>query len=243
MKKAAIAAALITAFPSVGHAEKWEKVISLYGWVPGLDVSIGTGFGDFESSPSGGDILSNLDMVFMGTFEGHKGRWGIVKDMLYVDLSESKSTPLGVLFANGKATVKVLAASGYVTYMFHESRTASYELAAGVRYFELDTKLALSAGTLPARTNVLKSDWFDPVIGIRGRWQIADKWSASAFADYGGFKGSSETWQVLGTFNYSINDNLEARFGYRHMDISKTVRGADVDVGLSGPIFGLTYRF
>jgi hypothetical protein len=218
-------------------------VISLYGWVPGLDVSIETGFGDFEASPSGGDILSNLDMVFMGAFEAHKGRWGFVKDLLYVDLSESQSTPLGVLFANGEATVKVLAASGYVTYMFSESEAARYELAAGVRYFELDTKLELSAGALPAQTNVLKDDWFDPVIGIRGRWKIADKWSASAFADYGGFRDSSETWQILGTFNYSISDSLEARFGYRHMDISKTVRGADVDVGLSGPIFGITYRF
>lgn len=243
MKKAAIVAAAIIAFPSIGHAEKWEKVITLYGWVPGLDVSINTAFGDFEASPSGGDILSNLDMAFLGTFEAHKGRWGFVKDILYVDLSESQSTPLGVLFANGKASIKMLAASGYVTYMFHESRTASYELAAGVRYFELDTKLALSAGTLPAQTNVLKSDWLDPVIGIRGRWQIGEKWSASAFADYGGFKDSSETWQVVGTFNYSISDSLEARFGYRHMDISKNVRGADVDIGLSGPIFGFTYQF
>jgi len=125
MIKAAIAVALITAFPSVGHAEEWETAISLYGWVPGLDVSIGRGFGDFESSTSASDILSNLDMAFMGTFEARKGPWGLVTDFLYVDLPESKSTPFGALFADGKASVKLLAASGY------RARIGSRKQAAG----------------------------------------------------------------------------------------------------------------
>jgi opacity protein-like surface antigen len=89
----------------------------------------------------------------------------------------------------------------------------------------------------------LNDNWFDPVIGVRGQWKLSEKWSASALADYGSFSGSSETLQVVGTMNYNINERLSARIGYRHMDVSKTIRGSDVEVGLSGPVIGLTYRF
>ncbi len=243
MKKEIIVAAMITVLPSVGSAEQWEKVITLYGWLPGLDTSIATAFGDFESSPSGSDVLSNLDMAFMGTFETNNGTWGFVTDIIYVDLSDTKNTPFGRLFADGTVDVTTWAVSGYVTYRFAESASAKYEVAAGFRYFDLDTQVTLNAGTLPARSRSLSDSWFDPVIGVRGSWKLSDKWSANAFADYGGFSNSSETWQVVGTFNYSFNENLSARIGYRYMDISKTIAGSDVDIALSGPVIGLAYRF
>lgn len=234
---------MVAALPTVNHAETWEKVISLYGWVPGMDTSIATEFGDIESNPSGSDVLSDLEMVFMGTFEAHKGRWGIVKDIIYVDLSDTQDTPFGQLFSDATTSVTAWAVSGYLTYQFAETSAARYEVAGGFRYFDLDTSVSLSEGTRPAQTVSLEDNWFDPVIGIRGHWKLSEKWSASGFVDYGGFSGSSTTWQVLGTVDYNISDSFSARFGYRHMDISKTIDGAKVDIGLSGPIMGLTYRF
>ena len=243
MIKTIIAAAVIAAIPAVTHAENWEKSVTLYGWLPGLDTSIGTAFGDFETSPSGGDVLSDLEMVFMGTFEAGKGRWRFIKDIIYVDLSDTKNTPFGALFADGTVGVTVWAVSGYVTYRFAESGTSSYELAAGARYFDLDSTLSLTAGTLPDQSRSLNDNWIDPVVGLRGNWAFSEKWSATAFVDYGGLRDSSETWQVVGTVNYQINEKLFARFGYRHMDVSKTIDGSDVDLAISGPLFGLTYRF
>lgn len=242
MKKKLIGIALIMAIPTTGHAENWEKVVTLYGWLPGLDTSIETSFGDIQSSPSGSDVLSDLDMVFMGTFEAHRGRLGFVKDIIYVDLSDTQSTPFGALFSDGTTQVKVWAVSGYLTYKFSESSTASYEVAGGLRYFDLDATVSLSEGSRPAQSNSSNDQWFEPVIGLRGKWALSEKWSASAFADYGG-TDSSESWQILGTLNYAISDSLSARFGYRHMDVSKTIGGADVDIGISGPVFGVTYNF
>lgn len=243
MTKRTLAIVLVAACPAVGHAEKWQKSATLYGWLPGLDTSISTAFGDFESSPTGSDVLSDLDMVFMGTFEAGRGRWRFIKDIIYVGLSDTESTPFGALFGDGTVDVKMWAVSGYAAYRFSESSTASYDLAAGVRYFDLDTTLSLSAGRRPAQSLALSDSWIDPVIGLRGNWVFSDKWSATAFVDYGGFRGSSETWQILGTMNYSINDKLFARFGYRHLDVSKTISGSDIDLAISGPVFGLTYQF
>jgi hypothetical protein len=243
MIKRTIAAAVIAAFPAVGHAEKWEKSVTLYGWLPGLDTTIGTAFGDFEPSPSGSDVLSDLDMAFMGVFEAGKGRWRFIKDIIYVDLSDTKTTPFGALFADGTVEVKVWAVSGYIAYRFAESDRATYEVAAGVRYLDLDTTLSLSAGMLPAQSRSLSDSWVDPVIGLRGNWVFSDKWSTTALVDYGGFLETSQTWQVVGTVNYQINEKLFARFGYRHMDVSKTIDGTNIDLAISGPILGLSYRF
>lgn len=246
MKKDLLKAATVAilALPAAAGAETWEKAVTLYGWIPDFDASIATNYGDLETSPSGGDILKNLDMVFMGTFEATKGRWSFIKDLLYVDLSSEKDTPFGLLFANGEIDVKMTAATGYAAYNIHESDRARYELAAGVRYFALETEATLNAGRLPTESARIKEDWFVPVIGIRGNWVLGDKWSATGFVDYGRtFSGSSETWQVLGTVNYSFNDAWSGRFGYRHMELEKDVKGRDVDIGLSGPIIGVSYRF
>lgn len=234
---------LVTALPTVGHAEKWEKVITLYGWVPGMDTSIATEFGDIEANPSGSDVLSDLEMVFMGTFEAHRGRWGIVKDIIYVDLSDTQDTPFGQLFSESTTDITAWAVSGYVTYQFAETSASRYEVAVGFRYFDLDTTVSLSEDNSPNQSRSLNDNWFDPVVGVRGHWNLSERWSASAFADYGGFSGSSDTWQVVATMDYKITDGLSARFGYRHMDISKTINGSKVDIGLSGPVIGLTYRF
>ncbi|MEE4239422.1 MAG: hypothetical protein V2I51_22095, partial [Anderseniella sp.] len=137
MTRAIVTAALLSALPTLGYAEKWEKVVTIYGWLPGLDTSIGTAFGDFESSSSGSDAISNLQMVFMGTFEAHYGRWGIVKDIIYVDLSDTQSTPFGRLFSDGTVDVSATGISGYLTYKFAENSTARYEVAGGFRYFDL----------------------------------------------------------------------------------------------------------
>lgn len=238
-----LAAALVASLPTVGQAENWQYTTTLYGWLPGLDTSIGTGFGDFESSSSGSDVLSNLEGVFMGTFEAQTGRWGLVTDLLYVDLSDTRSTPFGALFASGRLDVTATAASVYATYRFSHSNTAVYDVAVGLRYFDVETTVSLTAGSLSAQSSTLGDDWIEPVIALRGNWKLSDNWSASAFADFGSSESSSETWQILGTLNYSINEKLAVRFGYRHMDINRAVGSSKIDIALSGPVIGLSYRF
>ena len=245
MNKKIIAAALIATLPTVGHSERWEKGVTLYGWLPGMDGSIGTAYGDYNFSPSGSasSLIDDLDMVFMGTFEAGKGRWRFIKDILYVDLSDKKATPFGVLFSDGKVDLAMWAVSGYLSYQVYESSTFSFDVAGGARYFDIDMTTTLNAGTLPTESVSRDDSWIDPVVALRGEWKFSDKWSATAFADIGGYVGESETWQVLGTVNYNFNEKWIGRFGYRHMDVSQTIDGVDVDIGLSGPVFGLAYRF
>lgn len=230
--------------PALAQAGEWDYTATLYGWLPGISGTLETSFGDADLGQSTSDVLSNLDMAFMGAFEAQNGRWGLAGDLLYTDLSDDEDTPFGDLFSSIDVGVKVGALSGYVTYRVLETPYAAYDIAGGFRAFSVDVAQTLEAGRLPTRTSSASESWAVPIIGARGIWRLSDKWSASAFADFGGTgSGDNQTWQFVGTLNYEFNDNWSGRFGYRHMEINKTIGGSDLDIGLSGPVFGFAYRF
>ncbi|MCQ0092243.1 outer membrane protein [Roseovarius sp. M141] len=238
-----IAALACLAFcPALAAAEDTEYSATLYGWLPGISGTLETSFGDADLGQSTGDVLSNLDMAFMGTFEARSGPWGVIADLLYTELSDTESTPFGAAFNSLEMDIKVAALSGYLAYRVTETPTVAVDIAGGFRAFDIDLSHTLTAGALPARSSSASESWLVPVVGVRGNWRMSQKWSATGFVDFGA-SGSDKTWQVLGTLNYAFNENWSGRFGYRYMEIDKSILGSDVDLGLSGPVVGVSYRF
>ena len=45
------------------------------------------------------------------------------------------------------------------------------------------------------------------------------------------------------TVNYIIDDTSAARFGCRHMEVNQTIERANLDLGFSGCILGMSSRF
>jgi hypothetical protein len=94
----------------------------------------------------------------------------------------------------------------------------------------------------PEKRNSSGSDsvW-DGVVGVRGRYELSDKWYVSYHADLG--TGDSDyTWQVLGSFGYRF-ERFDAIFGYRHLEWSFDGEGALDALDISGPMAGIRYRF
>jgi len=242
--KAALVSALALVAGPVAAQDGWSFAFTPYAWLPALSTSVATDEGTVDIDTSGSDVLSNLDFAFMGAFEARKGRWGMIADLLYSDLSESKDTPLGVLFSRARVETKVGALSGYAAYRVFEDEKAFVDVMGGFRYFDTRVDLTLSPGQLPGAESDLKESWVDPIIGARARYDFSDHWFGTALIDYGGFDGSNDTtWQALGTVGYQFNDRWSVQGGYRYMDIEKEMAGADVKIGLSGPIIGFTVRF
>lgn len=236
-------ATLLSTTPLAVLADDWTYDATIYGWLPSLSGTVNTSQGDLDFGSAGSIDLDNLEMAFMGTFEAWNGQWGVLGDLLYADVSAPKDTPFGALFSSAKVETKVSAFSGYLAYRVVDNPDVTVDLAAGFRAFGLDVDTTLNAGTLPTETASISDSWVDPLIAARANWRISDKWSASAFADVGGSGGSSMTWQALATANYAFNENWSARFGYRYMNIEKTIAGKDTSLGLSGPLLGVTVRF
>jgi hypothetical protein len=64
-----------------------ELRLSPYAWVPGITAAVDTAWGTVGVDKSSSDLLSRLDIAFMGAFEARNGRWGLIADLFYANLS------------------------------------------------------------------------------------------------------------------------------------------------------------
>ncbi len=247
MRLPLFALSVLLAAPAAAQSQDWTFAGSLYGWVPALSASTQTRFGTLDSDVSGSDALSDLDMAFMGTFEARRGKWGLIGDLLYVDMSSSTNTPFGLRFSDVETGVKTTAFSGYVTYRVYEDAKVAVDLGGGFRAFDVDLDLTFNPGDGPgSRPGESRSDsktWVDPLIAGRIIVPINEKWFATAFADFGGTGSDDMTWQALASVGYRFDARWSAQLAYRYMDIEKPIGGNDTSIELYGPLIGVTARF
>jgi hypothetical protein len=185
-------------------------------------------------------------MAFMGAFQMRRGKWGLVGDLLYTDLSNSQDTPVGLVFSDSEVKMKLAALSAYATYRVYETEAAAIDIGGGFRLFGMDIDTSLnSASNAVQDRNISESvSWVDPLVAARVIAPLGDKWFVTAYADAGGFiTQSSSTWQAVGTFGYRFSERWSAQFGYRYMNLEKEVSGEDVTVDLYGPIIGASISF
>ncbi|MCA0930386.1 porin family protein [Ruegeria profundi] len=229
----------LAASATVANAQdgRWTYAASIYLFAAETTTQIGS----VESKLSFSDALENLDMAFMGAFEASNDQWSFGLDYMYTNLGFTGDTP-GNVFSSAETSLKTQILTGFVAYRVLENQNASVDVAGGFRYFDTETELNLVGGP-PVPSVTASEDWIDPIIGVRANMRFSDRWSGTAFLDYGGFDGDSETWQVLLSADYALNENWDLRFGYRYLDVENTISGTDFSFEQSGPIFGATYRF
>ncbi len=235
---------LTTSSPVLAQSTAWSFDASVYGWLPGMSTTIDTPFGAVDSDVSGSDAISDLDMAFMGTFEARRDRWGVIGDLLYVDLSSSNDTPFGLRFSDTRVKVKTAAFSGYVTYRVYDEPAVAIDVAGGFRAFGVDIDTSLnSADSRPSFNSEASENWVDPLIGARFIVPITEKWFSTAFFDVGGTGPDDNTWQAFASIGYRLDSRWSAQLGYRYMAIEKEIGEADSSIDLYGPLLGVTAHF
>lgn len=244
MKKATILAlCCLQPLPALAQDPAWDFSATVYGWVPGLDATVETPFGDVASGAAKGDVIDNLDMAFFTTFEARRDRWGILVDVVYAKLSTDKDTPFGALFSEADIKMEMSAVSAYGLYRSYESDHLLADVGFGVRAFGLDLDTRLKPGSLAERNFGGDKTWALPLVAGRFIVPINDQWFATAFFDYGKTDDATSTWQGVATVGYRINDRWTVQAGYRQMDLQQEVAGRDADIKLKGPVIGVNYRF
>lgn len=221
------------------QSSDWSYEATIYLFAPETKTSIKTPAGKVEGALSFSDALRNLDMAFMGAFSASNGKWSFLADYMYTDLSFS-SAPPGPVFSAVNSNITNQFLNGYVAYRVYSISSVQIDMAAGFRWFGTETSLTLSPG---GPTQSADDDWTDPVIGTRLRFAMSERWSGTAFFDYGGFSSGSETWQALLTADYALTENWLLRGGYRYISVDHEINGNDFDFSQSGLIFGAAYRF
>ena len=102
VKRLALSMTVLLTAPAAAQGSGWSFALSPYLWAPGIESSVETRWGTAGVDMSTADVLSDLDLAFMGALEARNGRWGLIADLFYAELSQSRATPLGLLFSQGR---------------------------------------------------------------------------------------------------------------------------------------------
>lgn len=236
-------ASSVLALPAHAQDGGWEYSATAYLWTTDTSVSAETPTGHVvEAELSFSDALKDLDFAFMGTLEARKDKWSFFTDAMYFKLSPDNDTP-GPLVDEVDMRAQMTVISGYAAYRVYEDPSVAVDLAGGFRWAKLDSDVSLSGGVLDGQDFSNDDDWIDPVVGVRLSTRLSEKWSATLFADYGGFDGDNDTWQAAATVGYDLNDRWTLRGGYRYMEFNREIDGREISMDQSGLLLGATYKF
>jgi hypothetical protein len=227
--------------PTAPKPGAWQFEFTPYLWGAGLDGEVKVGRLPAQGvEASFSDLLKVLDLGLMGTFEGRKGRWGLIVDALYFDLSETEPTPNN-LYGDAEVGITQQLYSIGGTYRVAEGKT-SVDLLGGVRYGDISADLELTSGIAAGRKAGDSINWWDGLVGARLLWRFAEHWTLVGYAEIGG-GGTKLTWQALAGVDWKFSKHLAGKFGYRTMSIDYDQDDFVYDVAMAGGYAGLGIRF
>lgn len=121
----------------------WSFTLEPYLWALGMSGDIGVkGLPAINVDYSARTVLQHLDWGVMGKAEIRKGRWGILGDGLFAQLSARGSTP-GPLYDGTNLKVQQGMASLALAYRVIDDRRWYVDVYAGARYNYLGFELNL----------------------------------------------------------------------------------------------------
>lgn len=248
LRIAAIAlAATLAATPALAQERPpWRVQLTPYVWLAGMEAEVRPqrGLPTVRVDKSFGELLEDLDGALFLTGSARHGRFVLLGDLSWAELSERARRPLapGVDRSGRLRTrqTQVMLAAGYTAI---DRPDLALDLVAGARAWwqraEVEAQL-LQFG----RAVTASESWLDPIVGARVRFELAPGWSIIAHGDLGGFGvGSRSTWQAYATLNYRLGDAVFVSAGYRHSSVDYRRDGKRLSFEMSGPLIGLTWRF
>ena len=229
---------------------KWQAQVTPYVWMSGLsgDVSATQARPVFSVDKSFSEILENLNGAAFVSGFAHNGRFAVLADFSYVSTTENDDSPIPV-FSSIKGDVEQI--SGMIAAGLRVARApggGALDVLAGARAWHVDAtvsgkKVPGAPEEIPSRESDTWS-FVDPIVALRGRLPLTERLSVIGYGDVGGFGvGSDVTWQAVVTANYALTQRLFVSAGYRHLEVDYQDGGQLLDIELSGPLVGATFKF
>ena len=239
--------------------DPWQVSASIYGYLPTLSGTTRFPSGGGTSvSVDAKTIIDNLKMTFMGTLDVHNGRWGVINDVLYLNLGNSKS---GTLLSES-IPVELSATLGYdlkgtIWTVAGQYRIATnnpaytMDLLAGARYFGMKSTLNFAIGgtagshPLAGRSGSVEVSerFWDGIVGVKGRYAFGAnrQWYVPYYLDVG--TGQSDlTWQAATGVGYVYSWG-ELNALWRYLDYNFESGKAIETMTFNGPMVGATFRW
>lgn len=215
----------------------WKFRVALYGWAQSLDGDVTVRGFTAPVDLKFDDLVQDLDMAFMGLAELSHGRWGLLVDVNYADISDSLTLPLrgGTIEFN----MRQWLINSYLTYGVVRDDATVFDVFAGARLNSMELELDTGLGT---RSN--DKTWVDPLVGLRFQRNLSPSFFFRAVGDIGGFGVSSDlTWQAMAGLGWRFSDNGSALLGYRVIDTDYDHGDFKYDITADGPVLGVEFTF
>jgi hypothetical protein len=221
-------------------SDRWRFAVTPYGWLSGLNGTVGVGPVAAHVDLSASDVLEMLQFGIMGAAEARKGPWVIAADGIYASLGAGKVFAVrgdtGGLELSQRETI-IQPVGGYSI----GDETWGLDLLAGFRYWNLSTTLDVDRARRPSNQRSGSRQWVDATGGLRFRTIPYEKVRFLAAADGGG-GGARDTWQLYSSLGYDAWSRWTLGFAYRVLHVNYDRDNFLFDTRTEGIIVGVTYR-
>ena len=241
LKLLLVLAASTAGTQSVAEDDAWRFALPVYAWVPDYEYELPSGQ---KGEITQDDIISNLDMAFMAQPRLQRGRWSMVTDFIYFNLSNKDRLQLQPSLDLRRIRLEEYLITPSVGYQVYRSGESYADLYAGARYFWVEPTLTFQrqAPLPPGSFNESESaDRWDGVLGIRGNIALNERWYIPYEADAG-----------TGQSDYVVNMVLGIGYRFEKLDMVLAYRYLDYDFGEdwvlktitpNGALLGVVFRF
>ena len=244
LKRVTAIVLLLAGFASTAAAEtsdEWESHLNVYLW--GASIGGRTADGS-DLNVSFDDLLKNLQMGFMGTAAARKGKFVMLADLIYLDVSKSKSDS-GEFLGQPIEEKGKLKLTGWVStfgggYSLINDGRNTLDILLAARYLNLDSTFTFKVDD-ESRKSDLGGVFWDGVVGLNGETSLSEKWYLAYYVDLGA--GDSDfTWQTRLGFGYNLKKH-SLFFGYRYLDWDFKSGDRLNDLNFHGPYAGVKFSF
>jgi hypothetical protein len=247
----ALAQGSADASPIPKVSDEWRFEVTPYLWGTGIRGTVNLNDSAAKSADmSSSNVLSDLKSGAMIAAEAHKGKWGIMGDLVSATLQNSGSVPVrtpdGRATLGDKVTVQQTILTGAFSYTLANTKNAYVDALLGVRAIDVTATLDLTVdGTSIKRSISKKTSTVDPIIGAKGRYRIADStWYIPFYGDIGGGGGTTDlTWQAMAGIGKTFNKVVDASLTYRALYYDMKDGGVLQKTTMLGPQVAVTFKF
>jgi len=222
-------------FTASAEGEAWQFEVTPFFWGIAFD-----GTSSVNNLPAL-DVDMNIDEMF-DHFNGglaafavaQKGRWSLLLEATYLSLE--KTQDIGAIeFSQKFNTVLFMNAVAY-----RLPTTVAIDVYGGARVMALN----ISNERNGEETLDATKSWVDPIVGMHISLPFTEKFGFDFHADMGGFgAGSDFTYMFMPVFSYQFSDLISGKLAYRWLDVDYDKDNFAMDMLISGPMLGVSFKW
>jgi hypothetical protein len=245
----------LTPIPTISDA--WRFEVTPYVWTPSVTSTLSYNDRYINTAYlSSSNVLGDLKSGGMITAEAHYGNWGIFGDIVSATLQDTGSSPVTIPYngqqipgnLSNKVTLQQNMITGAATYTLLRNQNAYVDGLVGVRVITATATAALDLSAYGQSRSSVDSKSIsttDPIIGLKGRYRIADStWYVPFYGDVGSGGGTTNiTWQGILGVGKTFEKWIDASLSYRYMYYDMKGDGLLQKTTFKGPQLAVTFKF